>query len=154
MPEMQRYYLETSVTDDLGDIIPLTGNDLYPFDFPGYAGMSSENLTVDAFIPRDPRLVVPNSMDAQGQHIDYTSYGESGQVNRNSYAILGPVEPNSVEDFQLYGDVAAGQRRIEHGVGPVGAYDHGDYTSLQVAQQMALEATDEESLISLLTGGM
>lgn len=154
MPEMQQYYLVADTTDVLDDIIPLTANDLYPIGFPGYVGMSAENLTVDAFIPRDPLLAVPNSMDAQGMHIDYTSFGDSGEVNRNSYAILGPVEPNSVEDFQLYGNVAPGQRRIENGVGPVGAYDHGDYTGLQLAQQMSAEAYDNESLVSLLTGGM
>lgn len=152
MPEMQAYYLDTTVGDDLENVIPMTANDLYPAFFPGYVGQSADNLPCDAFTPHD--LGKPESMDAQGQHINYDMHGEMGEVNRNSYAILGPVEPNLVEDFQLYGNVAAGQRRPEYGVGPVGQYDHGEYTMLQVAQQMSPEAYAEQSLISLLAEGI
>lgn len=153
MPEMQAYYLTTEVGDDLEDIIPDTGNDIYPAFFPGYVGISAENLPCDAFIPNF--LGKPESMDSHGtSHIAYDEYGEQGEVNRNSYAIGGPVEPNLVENFELYGHVLAGQRMPEWGVGPVGAYDHGEYTALQVAQQMSPEAYAEAALKSLLSEGI
>lgn len=147
---MQQYYLTADIGDVLDDIIPDTMNDTVPMGWPGYVGISAENNVNEAFLSGLP---MPNSMDAQGEHIDYTSYGDAGYVNRNAYSILGPVEPNQVEDFQLYGSVAAGQRRPEYSQGPVGSYDHGDYTLLQVAQQMEAEAYSEQAIISLLTGG-
>lgn len=143
-------YLTATVGDDLENIIPLTGNDQYPGAYPGYVGFSLDNLPTDAFIPHN--MVVPNSMDAAGQHIDYTSYGEMGEVNRNSYAIGGPVEPNLVENFELFGQVLPGQRRPEYGDGPVSEYDHNAYTALQVAQQMAPEVYAEQSIVDLLYG--
>lgn len=153
MPEVQAYYLTADISDVLDDIIPLTGNDIYPEFFPGYVGVSAENLPCDAFIPHF--LGKPQSMDVNGDaHIAYDEYGEQGEVNRNSYAIGGPVEPNLVENFELYGHVAAGQRMPEYGVGPVGAYDHGEYTALQVAQQMSPEAYAEAALLSLLSEGV
>lgn len=148
MPEMQAYYLTTTVGDDLENIIPMTGNDVYPLGYPGYVGVSADNLPCDAFTPAF--LPMPDSMDAAGKHIDYTSYGEPGEVNRNSYSIFGPVEPNSVEDFQLYGNVLAGQRRPEHGVGPVAQYDHNAYTAMQVMQQMSPEAYAEEAIANIV----
>lgn len=151
MATQQRYYLVADTNDVLDDVIPLTMNDATPVDWPGYVGSSAENLASDAFTPHF--LSPSESMDAQGRHIDYDSWGESGEVNRNSYASMGPVEPGLVEDFQLYGNVAASQRRPEYGIGPVGAYDHIDYTAMQVAQQMAAEAYSEESIVSLLYGG-
>lgn len=150
MPEMQQYYLTATVSDDLENVIPMTGNDMYPADFPGYVGVSYDNLPTDAFIPHG--MPVPDSMDAAGQHIDYTSYGEPGEVNRNSYAIGGPVEPNLVENFELFGQVLPGQRRPEYGDGPVSEYDHNAYTALQVAQQMAPEAYAEQAIVDLLYG--
>ena len=153
MPEIQAYYLTTEVGEDLGDIIPLTANDVYPEFFPGYVGLSAENLPCDAFTPSF--LGATESMDVNGNaHIAYDEFGEPGEVNRNSYAIGGPVEPNLVENFELYGHVAAGQRMPEYGVGPVGAYDHGEYTALQVAQQMSPEAYAEAALLSLLSEGV
>lgn len=150
MPEMQPAYLTADAGDVLDNVIPLTGNDLYPAEFPGYVGWSADNLPTDAYIPHG--FAVPDSMDAQGSHIDYTSYGEPGEVNRNSYAIGGPVEPNLVEDFQLYGNVLPGQRRIEYGEGPVAQYDHNAYTALQIAQQMSPEAYAEQSIADLVMG--
>lgn len=150
MPEMQRYYLTPEVGEDVSDIVPITANDMYPNEFPGYVGVSLENLPSDAFIPHN--LYVPDSMDAAGQHIDYTSYGESGEVNRNSYAIGGPVEPNLVENFALTGSVLPGQRRPEYSDGHVSEYDHNAYTALQIAQQMAPEAYAEQSIANLVMG--
>jgi hypothetical protein len=150
MATAQDWYLTTNVADDLENIIPDTLNDVAPWGWPGYVGVSAENLATDAFIPHF--LAASEGADAMGRNIDYQSYGESGEVNRNSYAIGGPVEPNMVEDFQLYGNVADGQRRPEYGAGPVGAYDHLSYTAMQVMQQMAPYAYDQEALASLLSG--
>lgn len=150
MPEMQQYYLTATTDDVLDDIIPMTGNDMYPGAFPGYVGMSADNLTVDGFIPTC--FAATDGTDAAGRNVDYDSHGESGEVNRNSYSIGGPVEPNLVEDFQLYGDVLGSQRRPEYGTGPVAQYDHNAYTALQIAQQMSPEAYADEAIALLVTG--
>lgn len=152
MATKQDYYLTTDLEyGDVGDIIPATLNDDAPWGWPGYVGESAENLPTDAFLGGLP---FADGTDAQGRNIDYQSFGEMGEVNRNSYAIGGPVEPNLVEDFQLYGNVAPGQRRPEYGDGPVGGYDHLSYTAMQVMQQMSPYAYDNESLASLLTGAI
>jgi hypothetical protein len=147
----QAYYLVADAGDVLDDIIPMTMNDTTPMEWPGYVGYSVDSGVTDGFTPHF--LPMPNSMDAAGSPIDYTTYGEPGEVNRNAYSMLGPVEPNLVEDFQLYGNVAAGQRRPEYSQGSVGDYDHADYTMLQIAQQMEREAYPEEAIISLLNSG-
>lgn len=143
-------------TDDmeaLSDIIPMTAEYAYVGDFPGYVGREAIHRPTQAFIPPRTEYAPPNATDNQGGHIDYTSWGEMGEVDRNAYSIYGPVEPNSVENFALMGQVLPGQRRPEYGDGPVGAYDHATYTSLQIAQQMADVAYNEAAISDVLLGG-
>jgi len=161
----QGVYLTT--TDDgagaLDNIIPMTADYAYPGDFPGYVGMEGIHRPTQAYIPGGGpagRMFVPNGFadsvatDTPTGNIDYESWGEMGEVDRNAYSIYGPVEPNIVENFGLYGEVLPGQRRPEYANGPVGAYDHGSYTSMQIAQQMADVAYNEASIMSLLVGAV
>lgn len=138
--------------NDVSDIVPVTADNAYPFDFPGYVGMEAENHETDAYLGV---LAASQSMDANGNsHIDRWSYGEQGQVNRNAYSIFGPVEPGLVENFQLYGEVSDYTRPLEWAYGEVGSYDHASYTALQIAQQMGPEAYSEASIVQLLTEGI
>lgn len=153
MPVIDPMFLVTDTSyGDVSDIVPTTAEDLYPDVWPGYVGLEGQNSFVNAYHPDD--FGVSNSTDNQGGFIDRTTYGEMGEVNRNAYSVYGPVEPNLVEDFQLYGDVDRYVRPLESGVGPVGAYDHAGYTAMQVMQQMSPESYTEASLMSLLTEGI
>jgi hypothetical protein len=149
---MGAYLVTTDQDEALSDVIPMTADLRYPGEFPGYVGAEDIHRPTQAFIPS----VFPASIpwDTPTGNIDYTSWGTMGEVDRNAYSILGPVEPNSVENFQLFGQVLPGQRRPEYGDGVVGQYDHGAYTALSVAQQMATTAYDEASLVSLLLTGV
>lgn len=146
------FYVTDTSYGDVNDIVPTTAEDMYPNVWPGYAGFEGQSNFVNAYHPGE--FGDANSKDAQGQNIDRTTYGEMGEVNRNAYSIFGPVDPGLVEDFELYGEVNEYRRPLESGAGPVGAYDHGDYTAMQVMQQMSPEAYTEESLMSLLTAGV
>lgn len=137
---------------DIADIVPTTAEDMYPTPWPGYVGFEGQSNFTNAYHPDE--FGVSNSTDNQGGYIDRTTYGEMGEVNRNSYSIFGPVEPSLVEDFELYGEVSDYKRPFESAYGPVGAYDHGDYTAQQVIQQMSPEAYTEESLVDILTAGV
>lgn len=144
-------YLETTDTlEALSDIIPMTADLQYPGHFPGYVGTEQTHRPTQAYIPTD--MPVSVAMDTPNGHIDYSSWGEMGEVDRNAYSIIGPVEPNLVENFALMGQVLPGQRRPEYGNGPVGAYDHAEYTSMSLMQQMADVAYNESSLVDLLMG--
>jgi len=144
-------YLETTDTlEALSDIIPLTADLQYPGHFPGYVGTEQTHRPTQAFIPHDMPAAI--ATDTPTGHIDYTSWGWMGEVDRNAYSIIGPVEPNLVENFSLMGQVLPGQRRPEYGNGPVGSYDHAEYTAMSVMQQMADVAYNESSLMDLLIG--
>jgi hypothetical protein len=154
MPHSQVHYLIADTSDEvLLDVIPTTGNDMYPEGFPGYVGVSSDNLASDAFTPNF--LCSTVATDTPAGNIDYEIGGNSGQVNRNSYAIGGPVEPNLVENFELTGAVIRPGRRPEYSLpGEVGSYDHSAYTTMQVVQQTGNDAYTTATLLSLLSGDM
>lgn len=146
-------YLDTTDQNEaLSDIIPMTADLQYPGHFPGYVGVEETHHPTQAYIPTDMPVTV--AFDTPSGHIDYSSWGENGEVDRNAYSIGGPVEPNLVENHELYGQVLPGQRRPEYSDGPVGAYDHGAYTTAQIAQQMADVAYNEASVLDVLMGGV
>lgn len=152
LPQIHPQWYPTDVSDEVvEDIVPTTAEDEYPQFFPGYVGVSADNSFTDA---RPGGLFMADYEDAQGRNIDRESHGEMGEVNRNAYSIYGPVEPNSVENFALMGQVSNYRRPAESGNGPVGRYDHAGYTAAQIVQQMSPEAYTEASLISLLTEGI
>lgn len=149
---MGAYLVTTDQGEALSDIIPMTADLQYPAEFPGYVGLEAIHRPTQAYHPTGIPLSDPT--DNMGRNIDYTSYGEMGEVDRNAYSIYGPVEPGLVENFQLMGTVLPGQRQPEYGDGVVGQYDHGAYTALSLAQQMSDTAYDEASLVSLLLTGV
>lgn len=142
----------TDVNDTVDDIVPMTADNAYPEFFPGYVGMEGEHNPNESYLGTLP---ASQSMDANGNaFVDRVSFGEMGEVDRNAYSIYGPVDPGLVENFELTGEVSAYHRPLDFASGPVGAYDHASYTSMQIAQQMSPESYTEASLVSLLTEGI
>ena len=141
----------TDQQEALSDIIPMTADLAYPGHFPSI-GIEQNHQPAQAYELHG--VGVSSAMDTPQGNIDYTSWGNMGDVDRFEYSTPGPVDPNTVENFHLAGQVLPGQRRPEYGDGPVGAYDHGAYTTAQIAQQMADKAYDEASILSMLMGGV
>lgn len=149
MPEQQVHYLTTDTRDEVIDeAIPMTAHDMYPGDFPGYVGMSGQNLESDGFNG--------NALAGSygGEYVDRVSFGEHGLVGTNSSSEYGPVEPNQVCNHQMTGEIAKIPRKIDTGHGDVGLYDHNSYTALQIIDQLAADPTDQASLAILLGAGV
>lgn len=64
----------------------------------------------------------------------------------------GPVDPSTVENYELTGRIIVPGRDLEHSRGPVGATEYRDNLIMQIVQAMGPEVTAEAAAIGLLSG--
>lgn len=83
---------------------------------------------------------------------DYDVGGQAGTTAALPYSTGGPVEPSTVENFDLTGRLLVPGRDPEHAPGPVGAQDYRDQLIMQIVQAMGPEITPEMAAIGLIGG--
>lgn len=83
---------------------------------------------------------------------DYALGGVPATASALPYSGNGPVEPSSVEQFEMTGRLLVPGRDAEHAPGPVGAEEYRSMLIMQIVQQMGPEVTPEMAAVGLLSG--
>lgn len=83
---------------------------------------------------------------------DPSTGGFVGLANRNPYTAHGPVEANTVEDFELRGQWFKVRRDVDDHSGPVGYSDYSGYLAAALASDAYPAISDDAAQYSIALG--